>query len=175
MGLMTTAMVGLGVSQAATSIASGYAASTEAKYNAKIKEQQASMIQAGADMAAYQADRAMGKVAGTTRARVAKSGLTMSGSPMAVLLDTQTQMELDKSIEQYNYQMQKNFATSQAEAYKREGKRALFGGYAGAFQQMMMTGLNVGMMRMNPSLQSTAKTTNNYRVNSANYPSYIKR
>jgi len=139
MGL-TMALGALGVAQAGMSIAGGYAASTEAKYNARVKEQQAQMITAQQGLEAYQWDRQMGNVAGTTRARTAKAGLTMSGSPMAVLLDTQTQMELDKAIGQYNLEAQKRFALSEADMYKTKAKTAKQMGYMQGFTQLLQTG-----------------------------------
>lgn len=175
MGLMTAAIVGMGVMQAGSQVAAGYAASSEAKYNAKIKEQQSSMIGAAQGMAGYQADRQIGRAASTLTARVGKSGVMMSGSPMAALIDMSTQMELDKSIESYNYEYQKRFATSQAEAYKRGAKTALVQGYTGAFSTLLQTGAYLGMNNMVPTGryvstsqgQNTLVAPNNYYASRA--------
>lgn len=173
MGFTTAALIGLGVAQAGTQIAGGVAASSEAKYNAKIKEQQANMISAQADLEASQYDRQIARAGSTLTARVGKSGLMMSGSPMAALIDMTTQMELDKAVGQYNYEYQKRFALSQADQYKRNARTAMFQGVSGAFTSLLQTGAMVGMARMNPSLQST--NTNRYMVNDTAYPSYIRR
>jgi hypothetical protein len=146
MGFATAALVGLGALQVGTSIASGYAQNKEAKYNASLAEQQAANVENEKGLTAYQYNRQIGQVAGTTTARIAKSGLTMSGSPMAVMLDTYTQMEMDKRIQINNLETQKQQSLSQAQAYKRQGKTALFGGYTNAFTSALQTGVQYGTM-----------------------------
>ena len=155
--MLTAALVGLGVAGAATSIMGGQAASTEAKYNAKIKEQQAQMIGAAQVMEASQIDRQMGKASSTLVARVGKSGVTMSGSPMAALIDMQTQMELDKSIGQFNYEYQKRFTMSEASAYNRQAKTATVQGAMGAFSSLLSAGTNYGISKMKYPTSSGAQ------------------
>lgn len=89
---------------------------------------------------------------GKTTANIAKSGITMSGSPMAVMLDTYTQMEIDKRVNQSNLDMQKYNVgiekartLSQAEAYRRQGKTAVFAGYTNAFTSALSAGVNYGI------------------------------
>jgi hypothetical protein len=158
MGLFTAATVGLGLAQAGTQVAGGIATNNEAKYNASILNKQADaitaqqgMITAQQGLEAYQYNRAIGQTIGTGTARVAKSGLKMSGSPMAVLIDTQTQMELDKSIGQYKLEIQKynleankQYTIAQAEAVKRKGKSALMSGVTNAFSTLLNTGMSFG-------------------------------
>ncbi len=146
MGFANAALVGLGALQVGTSIASGYAQNNEAKYNASLAEQQAANIENQKGLTAYQYNRQIGQVAGTTIARIAKSGLTMSGSPMAVMLDTYTQMEMDKRIQMSNLETQKQQSLSQAQAYRRQGKNAIFSGYTNAFTSALSTGVNYGIM-----------------------------
>lgn len=159
MALATAAIVGLGMMQIGTSIASGYAQNKEAKYNAGLLEQSASqydvqtaLIEKNKQLDAYQANRQIGQVIGASRARTAKAGLTLSGSPMAVMLDTYTQMEIDKRIGQssydlqkYNTQIEKSRILSAAEAYRRSGKSAVIAGYTNAFTQALQTGVNYGI------------------------------
>ena len=145
MGLLTAAIAALGIMQAGQSIAGGIAQSTEAKYNAKIKEQQAQMIGAAQNVEAMQYNRQIGRAASTSIQRTAKSGLAMSGSPMAKLLDTQTQMEMDKAIGQYNLEVQKRFALSEAEQYKKQSKLYMTQGITQGFTQLLTTGLDYGM------------------------------
>ena len=129
-----------GIALAGTQIAQGLAANREAKYNASIFGKQAEMITAQQGLEGYQYDRAMAKMSGGLTARVAKAGLMMSGSPMAVMIDNQTQMELDKSIGQYNLEVQKRVALSQAEAYKKKGRNAVISGFSNAFSTLLTTG-----------------------------------
>jgi hypothetical protein len=148
MGAATTALVGLGVLQASMQIASGITRSSEieaeAKYNAAIYEQKAGMVEAQKNLEAYQYERAIKKARGTAVARTAKAGLLLSGSPLAVMIDTETQMLLDKSIGQYNLEVQKRYALSGAAEYRRKGKissrTALMTGYTNAFTTLLQTG-----------------------------------
>jgi len=134
-----------GIFQAGTQIMAAGKASTEAKYNARIKEQQARMIEAQKGLEGYQYDRAMGRAGGTLRANVGASGITMSGSPMSALLDMMTQMELDKAIGQYNLEYQKRGALSEAQGYYRQAKDLRFQGYTNAFSTLLSTGVNYGL------------------------------
>lgn len=159
MGFATAALIGLGALQAGTSIVSGHIQSNEAKYNAKLLEAtsgvfdvQSDLVEKEKQLELYRSNRLIGQVMGATRTMTAGKGLTLSGSPMAIMLDTYTQMEIDKRITQSNLEMQKyNIAVeksrtlSQAAAYRRAGKTALFGGYANAFTQALSLGANYAM------------------------------
>ena len=159
MGFATAALVGLGALQVGTSIASGYAKKNEAQYNAQLLDQsagvfdtQSALVEKNKELELYQANRQIGQVMGKTRANIAKSGLTMSGSPIAVMLDTYTQMEIDKRIGQASYDLQKynigvekSRTLSQADAYRRQGKNAVFAGYTNAFTSALQTGVNYGL------------------------------
>ena len=141
-------LLAAGILQAYSQIKSAGKASTEAKYNAKIKEEQAQMVEAQKGLEAYQYDRAMGRAGGTLRANVGRAGITMSGSPMAVWLDMATQMELDKAIGQYNLEWQKRGILSESEAYYRQASNIKFQGYANAFSSLLTAGTNYGIANM---------------------------
>jgi len=145
MGLFTTLAIGLGVASAGQSIAGGIAANKEAKYNASVMEQQAGMIDAQKGLEGYQYDRAKNQLFGKGVARTAKAGFELSGSPMAVMIDSLTQLEMDKSVGQYNLEVQKRFALSSADQYRRRGKTALASGYANAFSSILKAGFDAGM------------------------------
>ena len=156
MGLATAAIVGLGVTSAGLQIASGYAvrkrAKYEGEYSAQVYEQQAGMIESQKQLEAYQYNRAIARMRGKGIARTAKAGLLLSGSPMAVMIDTETQMLLDKSIGQYNLEVKKRYALSGAR-YSRytgreTGRAAVFGGYTNAFTTLLSTGFSAAMMNM---------------------------
>jgi hypothetical protein len=160
MGFATAALVGLGAVQVGSSIASGYQQKKEAEYNASLIEQtgpvydtQIALVEKEKELMTYQANRRIGQVMGATTAMTAGKGLEMSGSPIAIMHDTYTQMEMDKRINQQNLDMQKyniglekSRAMSQAQAYKRAGKTALFQGYTNAFTSALQTGVNYGIM-----------------------------
>lgn len=142
MGMLLAA---LGIAQGISSITQGYAQSSEAKYNAKVKEKQAELIGTAQEIEAQQYGRQMNRAMSTSVARTGKSGFTMSGSPMAVLLDTQSQMEMDKAIGQYNLEIQKSFALSEASMYKAKAKNYRTQGNIAGFSQILLTGLDYGM------------------------------
>jgi hypothetical protein len=142
MGLMTTAIVGMGVATAASQIAGGYAANKEAKYNASIYHQQAGMIDEQKKLQAIQDDRAIRQVMGSTTAATASKGIQFSGSPIAIMIDTRTQLEMDKAIGQYNLDVQKYGVMSQADAELRRGRTTRTAGIVGGLTTLMQTGLS---------------------------------
>lgn len=159
MGFATAALLTLAAVQVGTSIASGKAQKKEADYNASLLEQsagqfdiQSAFIDKQKGLELYQINRQISQVIGKTTANIAKSGITMSGSPMAVMLDTYTQMEIDKRVSQSNYDLEKynvgiekSRTLSQAGAYRRQGKTAVFAGYTNAFTSALTAGVNYGI------------------------------
>ena len=161
MGLMTTLLVGMGVATAASQIMGGIGAKkeadynasvamSEAKYNASVLHQQAGMIEEQKKLQGAQDDRAIRFITGRTVSATAGKGIELSGSPMAILVDTITQMETDKLIGQYNLDVQKYGVTSQAESvirrgettaaqYRRSGKTARAAGYMGGLTTLFQT------------------------------------
>jgi hypothetical protein len=123
-----------------SSIYSGKKLSTEAKFNAALKQQQANLIDQQMQLSIHQWDREIGRAKSTLTNRVAGSGIMMSGSPMAALVDMSTQMEMDKEIETYNLEMQKKGVLSEAAAYRRQAKTAKTVGYLNAFSGLLSAG-----------------------------------
>lgn len=162
MGAMTATMVGLGVASAGMQVWSGMQAKDEAEanavaiqqqseYNAGVYEQQAGMIEKQKQLKAQQDNRLIRFAAGKHTAVTAGKGLEMSGSALAVLNDTITQLEMDKAIGQYNLDVKKYGVLSQAEGerrqgatmaaqYRRKGGNALFAGIVGGLSTLYQTG-----------------------------------
>lgn len=151
MGLMTAA---IGIMGAGSQIAGGIAGYQEGRYNATVLAQQAGMITAQKELEAAQYDRAIRFTVGKTIARTAGAGLEMSGSPMAVMIDTVTQMEMDKAIGQYNLEVQRRFTLAGASMEKRRGAMALTTGIMGGFSTALQTGAKM-MSFDKPSYAST--------------------
>jgi len=147
MATATTAalMLAPSIASAATSIFSGFSQSKEANYNAGLYTQQAGIIDTQKAIEAMQYERAKRQIAGTTIARTAKGGLMMSGSPMAVMVDNLTQLEMDKQVGQYNFEVQKRYALSGAEAYKRRASIYERQGYINAFSTLLKGGFDAAM------------------------------
>lgn len=135
------------IASAASSISQGYAASREAKYNAQIYERQAGMIDEQKKIEAGRYDRLKRKVTGQVVARTASSGLQLGGSPLQVMIDNLTQIEMDKMIGQYNLDVKKYGALSQAELYKSKSKTAMASGFSNAFSSALMGGYTYGAMK----------------------------
>jgi hypothetical protein len=131
---------------AGTQVLSGISQMRHAQYNASLYQKQAEMVDVQKKIESQQYDRMKRRMAGTITARTAKAGTTLSGSPMAVLLDNLTQIEYDQAIGQYNLNINKFQAQSAASMTKSQGRAALFGGFTNAFSTIMtgrmMTGTN---------------------------------
>lgn len=144
------AVFALTAAQAVNSISSGYAQKAEAGYNATLYEGRANLIQANADLQAGQYDRAIGQNMSRSMVTVAGQGLAPQGSVMAHIIDTQEQMQIDKAIAQGNMQMEKNYATQTASAYRRQGSLAVRGGYVGAFSDILTGAVQYAAYKNNP-------------------------
>ena len=144
MGALTAAFLATSVIQGAGEVAGGiYAekasrgAAELAEVNAARLKQQAGTIEIYKSLQAAADDRAMRFAMGATVATTVGKGLEMSGSPAAVMIDTLTQMEMDKAIGQYNLDIDKRRLETASEMTKIEargirqtGKAAKYAGYA---------------------------------------------
>ena len=154
---------GLGAFQAFTQIqgAKQQAKSTKqaGEYNALLYEQQASMIESQKKIEEYQYNRKAVKLRGAATASAAGRGLLMSGSPLASMIDNETQLEFDKNIGQYNLNVQASQAKAAAAMTRyQSGQEASYmkkSGYMNAFSTILNTGANMAMMSMGPKVPKT--------------------
>ena len=128
-----------GVMQAGQSIQQGKEARKEANYNADLIEQKAGLIDVQAGLENSQYERLKRRYSGKSVAQTAKSGLEFSGSPMAVWIDTQTQIEMDRMIGQFNFAQQKRFTMEEAASTRRMGKYTQEAYNSQAFSTLMNT------------------------------------
>jgi hypothetical protein len=157
-----SAIVGLGALAAGGQIAAGKQQSrmikAQGEYDAQVYEQQAEMIQQKQRIEADQANRAAARMRGSVMAKVGKSGFMYSGSPLAVMVDNETQMELDKSIGQYNLEVQRRNSLSGATWSRYAGSEnariAKNTGYTNAFSTMLMTGVSAATAGIGGSMFS---------------------
>lgn len=143
--MSTIAQVAVPVSQAAMQFSSGRAQKSEANFNAGLYESQARQIDVQKHIEATQYERQKRKLAGATLSRVAKSGIAFSGSPVAVLTTSLTQMDMDKQIGQYNFEMDKQYALATGQAYRRAGDIYARQGQMNAFSTLLKGGFDYGM------------------------------
>jgi hypothetical protein len=145
--IMGWTMLALGAVQAVSSYQQGEAAKAEADYNATLIEGKAGLIDVQKDIEKGQYQRLKGQVAGKSMAAMAASGVMASGSPMAVMLDTQKQIELDQAIGQFNLEQQKRYTMAEAENVRRQGRQARTAGRMGAFTSLLSAGANYAMYK----------------------------
>lgn len=124
----------------------------QADYNAQVYEQQGQMILEKKKVQDYQFNREAARVRGSIVSKTAGKGFQMSGSPLAILIDNETQMQFDKAVEDYNLDIERNFAMSAATntrlAGQNQAKLAKYTGKSNAFSSILNTGTNFGMMRI---------------------------
>jgi len=140
-------MLALAGVQAIQQIGQGKTAQAEANYNASVTEGKAQMIDVSAGIAKGQDLRAMGKSLSTSMSQVAGSGIRPTGSSMAAILDAQTQMQIDMAIGQFNYQQEKNYTLSEADALRRGGQLKAQEGYTNAFSTLLKGVSTYGMYK----------------------------
>lgn len=102
----------------------GVAAEKAGEYNQKVADQSAKQIAINKKLVARQYDREKERLYGESVANVAKSGIGMSGSPLEVISDSITDLEMDKEIELYNLETERLRTVSAGEMAKLEGKSA---------------------------------------------------
>lgn len=124
----------------------------QASYNAEIYDQQATMIKEKKKIQEYQFNRDAARARGSIISKTAGKGFNMGGSPLAILIDNETQMQFDKAIMDYNLDVEANYAQSGATNTMQQGynasRVASYSGYSNAFTTMLNTGANMGMLNM---------------------------
>lgn len=85
-----------------------------AAYRAKLAEEAGEEVKAGTELDVARHRERIKRLRSTQRAKYAKSGVKMEGSPLEVLADTQVQADLDEMIIRHGGQVR-------AGAYAREG------------------------------------------------------
>lgn len=124
----------------------------QGEYNAQVYEQQAGLILEKKKVEEYQYNRAGAKLRGAIASKTAGRGLMMGGSPLAIAIDSESQLQYDKAITDYNSTIERNFAVSGAN-YSRwnareQGALATSTGNSNAFSTLLNTGSNYGMSRI---------------------------
>jgi len=140
-------MLAFSAVQAVQSVGQGYAQKAESKYNAAVLEGQAGMVDIQKGIEYEQYERLKRQTRGKAKAIMAKSGIEPTGSPMAVLLDTEAQINKDQIIGQLNLDRQKRGILSQKESVLRQGKYAQRAGYMNAFSTMLKGVSNYAMYK----------------------------
>lgn len=120
----------------------------QTEFNAQVYEQQAEMIQQKRKIQDAQYAREGGRLMGSIVSQTAGKGLMLSGSPLAILADSESQLLFDQAIGNYNLDVERNAALSGA-AYQRftgadKARVAKYTGYSNAFSTAL------GMLNLKP-------------------------
>lgn len=126
------AVAGAGL-QAGAQISEGFADRAWSNYHSSLAEGEARIVDIKKGIEKGQYQRAKGKFVSSAMVSTAGAGLMPTGSKMAALTSSLAQMEIDEAIGQFNYEMEKSYKIGEAEAYKRQGKRAVKQAYARGF------------------------------------------
>ena len=155
------ALLALSAVNAISQVSQGYAQDREAELNATIIEGKAGLIDIQKGIEHGQYERQKGQALSTSMARTGAAGIKPSGSSMAVMLDTQRQMSLDQAVGQFNFDQEKRYVRSEADAVRRSGKTAIKTGWSNAFSTMLSGAAQYGMYKGGTKLthQGTPKDT----------------
>lgn len=123
MGAVTAALATMAVASSVTQAAGQYKSGRDAayaeKYNANVLREQAGFIQQSADLEKRQIAIQGKRIAGEQVAGYSKGGVTLSGSPLQVMIASAANNEMDQMIVQYNADVQRRRILSEA-AYKEQ-------------------------------------------------------
>ena len=152
MGYTSAAFGALGIMEAGTQISQGITAKKEYSYRANLKDYEAQMLSSQQRLEEYRYNRKAAQYAGAATAKAAKGGLNLSGSPMAVMLDTQRQIRLDQTIGWHNLEAQRQMSMADASLYRKQGSAALRSGYMNAFSTLLKAGMSASQYAKTPSI-----------------------
>lgn len=142
------ALFAVSAATAVSQISQGYAQKSENDYNATLLEGKAKIIGAQKEIESGRYDRLKGQYLSKGVSTVAGQGRGLNGSALAVMLNAQTQINIDQAISNFNYDQEKNYTNAQADQQRRAGKAAVNSGYANAFSTLLQGTTNYAMYKM---------------------------
>lgn len=125
------------VSQASAQLQEGKSRQAALEYNARIQEQQAAQIEGAKKIDLAQTEKQKRRRLSTIRAQAGAFGGTLAGSPLEVLSDTVAEFEIDKTINAFNFDIQKTSALAGASLSRFEGAQARAAGKSKAFSTIL--------------------------------------
>lgn len=149
---ISSAIVGI-----TNAIMTGKVQKAQADYNAVIMEGKAKWIQFQKEIDAQQYNRYKNRFISKATASVAGAGLMMSGSPIAVMVDSLTQINIDKAISQANIQMEKDNTQAAARMYSVQGQIAKGNATINAFSAALSAGNDYALRKVKFDTDKGAK------------------
>ena len=111
-----------------------------AEYNAQVQENEAILLQRAKIAEENQLRKQAARLEGTQRVATAKSGITMSGSPMQALADTYFNTEFDALKIQYASSIEQTQKVSAATLLRAEGAARSSALKTRAYQSLLESG-----------------------------------
>lgn len=142
MAVTTALMLAGAATSAIGSITQGYAQNQQAKANAAIYEAQAQNIQTQKNITAEQYRTKQNVLRGQAITTAARGGLKISGSTANSISQSIMQLQMDNSYEQYNLDVKRNEALTNARLQRQQGKNAMWGGFLKAGTTALNAGYN---------------------------------
>jgi hypothetical protein len=146
---MASAAVGIAqsIGNAMVGYAQGKVAKAQADYNATLMRGKAQWIdfQKGVESAKW--DRLRNRFISKGMNTIAGQGLRPTGSPMAAMLDSVTQINIDKAISLSNLEQEKLYTTNAAKMYENQGRMALSSARTNAYTEILKGVSNYAMTR----------------------------
>lgn len=140
MGAFTImALAGIGM-QAYGQYKQGQAMGEAEAYNAAIARRQAENLRRSGELAAYRRRRSGERLTSSQSALYAKAGVLLRGSPLEVIEDSMTEIELDAQIAKYNIEIGAGTLESEAQERERMGRHYRQAGYVGAGATILTEG-----------------------------------
>jgi len=121
-------------------MAAAKAARQTAEYNARVQENEAILLQRAKIAEENQLRKQADRLEGTQRVATAKSGITMSGSPMQALADTYFNTEFDALKIQYASSIEQTQKVSAATLLRAEGAARSSALKTRAYQSLLESG-----------------------------------
>ena len=144
----------MGIASFASSMASVFSSLQEASaaravsnFNASIIDNQLPWIDMQIDISREQYARKRNKLISSGTAQLGASGLNFSGSPLAVMLDALTQIEIDDAITTSNLKMDKIRVHAQAEMTRAGGRRDYGAAKTNAFSKALQGGSDYALYK----------------------------
>jgi len=118
----------------------GFAKGSEADANAKLIESKNKITAMRQEIEEGRYVAKGSKMARQAQAAIGAAGLKFAGSSVAYLVEQERQLNIDKAISKFDYEMEKSYTTAEAEAERRRGRYERTAGVGNAFSTMLKAG-----------------------------------
>lgn len=136
---VTAAVAGIGL-QAYGQWKQGQAMGEAEAYNAAVARRQAENLRRSGELEAYRRRRSGERLTSRQTALYAKAGVLLRGSPLEVIEDAMSEIELDAEIAKYNISIGAGALESEARQKERLGRYYRQAGYVGAGATILTEG-----------------------------------